>query len=121
MLCGLLVVKQPTVLDGFAFDPFSFQQDGLAAPEVDVGWGEIVDALVITPVVVIGDERIDLGFEVAGQIVVLEQDAVFKRLMPALDFSLRHRMIRRTTSVPHVVPFEPFSQVARDIARPVVR
>ena len=67
MLRGLSAVKQPTVLDGFAFDPFSFQQDGLAAPEVDVGWGEIVDALVITPVVVIGGERIDLGFEVAGQ------------------------------------------------------
>ena len=47
MLRGLFVVKQPTVLDGLAFDPFSFQQDGLTAPEVDVGRGEIVDALVI--------------------------------------------------------------------------
>ena len=44
MLRGLFVVKQPTVLDGLAFDPFSFQQDGLTAPEVDVGRGEIVDA-----------------------------------------------------------------------------
>jgi hypothetical protein len=68
MLCGLLVVKQPTGLDGFAFDPFSFQQDGLTASEVDVGWGKIVDALVIAPVVVVRDERIDLGFEVTGQI-----------------------------------------------------
>src|ERR1700730_13829411 len=48
MLRGLFVVKQPTVLDGLAFDPFSFQQDGLTAPEVDVGRGEIVDALVIS-------------------------------------------------------------------------
>jgi hypothetical protein len=32
MLRGLFVVKQPTVLDGLAFDPFSFQQDGLTAP-----------------------------------------------------------------------------------------
>jgi hypothetical protein len=30
-------VMQASVLDGFAFDPFSFQQDGLTAPEVDVG------------------------------------------------------------------------------------
>jgi hypothetical protein len=36
-------------------DPFSFQQDGLTAPEVDVGRGEIVDALVIAPVVVVRD------------------------------------------------------------------
>jgi len=28
---------QASVLDGFAFDPFSFQQDGLTAPEVDIG------------------------------------------------------------------------------------
>ena len=76
MLRGLFVVKQPTVLDGLAFDPFSFQQDGLTAPEVDVGRGEIVDALVIAPVVVVRDECIDLSFEIAGQIIVLEQDAV---------------------------------------------
>ena len=41
--------------------------------------------------------------------------------MPALDFPLRHRMIRRTTNVPHVLLFEPFSQIAGDIARAVVR
>jgi len=28
---------QAAVLDGVAFDPFSFHQDGLAAPEVDIG------------------------------------------------------------------------------------
>jgi hypothetical protein len=95
-------VLQSSVFDGLSFGPFALKQDGLAAPEVDVGWGEIVDALVITPVVVIGDERIDLGFEVAAQIVVLDQDAVLERLMPALDFPLRHRMIRRTASVLHV-------------------
>jgi hypothetical protein len=66
MLRGLFVVKQPTVLDGLTFDPFSFQQDGLTAPEVDVGRGEIVDALVIAPVVVVRDECIDLSFEIAG-------------------------------------------------------
>ena len=93
----------------------------MASPEVDIGRGEIIDALVIAPVVVVGDERVDLSFEIARQIIVLEQDAIFKRLMPALDFPLCHRMIRRTTSVPHVLPIEPFSQVVGDIARPVVR
>src|ERR1700730_7188358 len=92
MLRGLFVVKQPTVFDGLAFYSFSFQQVGLTAPEVDVGRGEIVDALLIAPVVVVRDECIDLSFEIAGQIIVLEQDAVLERLMPALDFPLRHRM-----------------------------
>ena len=121
MLRGLFVVKQPTVLDGLAFDPFSLQQDRLTAPEVDVGRGEIVDALVIAPVVVVRDECIDLSFEIAGQIIVLEQDAVLERLMPALDFPLRHRMIRRTTGMSHVLPLEPFGQVAGYVARAVVR
>jgi hypothetical protein len=77
MLCGLFVVKQPTVLDGFAFDPFSFQQDGLASPEVDVDRGEVIDALVMAPVVVVRNKGVDLSFEIARQIIVLEQDAVF--------------------------------------------
>ena len=42
---------QASFLDRVAFDPFSFQQDGLAAPEVDIGRGKIVDALVAAPVV----------------------------------------------------------------------
>ncbi len=58
----------------------------MASPEVDVGRGEIIDALVIAPVVVVRVERIDLSFEIARQIIVLEQDAVFKRLMPACAF-----------------------------------
>ena len=112
-------MKQGAVLDGFAFDPFSFDQDGLATPEVDVDRGETVDALVVAPVIVVRDECNDLSFEITGQIIVLEQNSVFERLMLALDFPLRHRMIRRATSVPQVLLFEPFSQVAGDIARAV--
>ena len=78
---------QATVGQGLSLDPFSLCQNGGATPEVDVSRGEIVDALVIAPVVVVRDECIDLSFEIAGQIIVLEQDAVLKRLMPA-RFSL---------------------------------
>ena len=31
------VLRECWCMDGFAFDPFSFQQDGLTASEVDVG------------------------------------------------------------------------------------
>jgi len=60
----------------------------VAAPELDVGGGEIAEALVIAPMIVVGDEGIDLGLEVAGQVVVLEQNAVLQRLVPALDLTL---------------------------------
>ena len=58
---------QASVGNRVSLDPLSFCQDTGAAPEVDVGWGEIVDALVVTAVVVVVDEGGDLGFEVAGR------------------------------------------------------
>ena len=39
MLGGLPSVLQAALCDGLAFDPFSLQQDCLAASEVDVGRG----------------------------------------------------------------------------------
>jgi len=59
-------VKQAPGFDGFPFDPFSLLQDGLAAPEVDVGRGQVLQALVIAPVVVVIDESVDLLPEIAG-------------------------------------------------------
>ena len=43
---------------------------------------------MVTPVIVMADEDLDRRFEVALQEVVLEQDAVLQRLMPALDLAL---------------------------------
>ena len=43
---------------------------------------------MIALVVVVLDEAIDVGFEVARQIIVLQQDAVLERLVPALDLAL---------------------------------
>jgi hypothetical protein len=67
MLCGLLPVQQAAIGNCLSFGPFSFDQNGLASPEVDVGGRQIADGFVISQVIVIGDEGLDLGFEVAGQ------------------------------------------------------
>ena len=67
---GIAMLQTP-VLDGLSFDPFPFQQDGLAAPEVDIGGREVIQALVIAPVVVMVDEGLDMRPEVPRQIVVL--------------------------------------------------
>ena len=120
MLCGLAAMVQASVLDGLSFDPFSFKQDGLAASEVDVGRGEIGDALVVSQVIVVGDEVADLGFEIARQIVVLEQDAVLERLVPALDLALGLGMQRRAADMIDAVVVEPFGQVAGNVARAIV-
>ena len=88
---------QAPQFDGPSLDPFSLQQDGLAAPEVDVGWGEIVEALVVAPMIVVVDEGGDLGFEITRQEVVLQQDAVLQRLVPALDLALGLRIPSRSS------------------------
>jgi len=120
MLCSDAAVVQASVLDGLAFDPFSFQEDGLAASEVDIGRRQIGDTLVVSQMVVVGDEVTDLGLEVAGQIVVLEQDAVLQRLMPALDLALGLGMEGSATDVPDAAILELFRQIAGDVRAPVV-
>ena len=110
---------QAAVLDCVAFDPFSFQQDGLPASEVDVGGRKVFQALVIALVIVVFDEPADAGVEITRQIVVLQQDAVLQRLMPAFDLALCLRMIGRATNMCHILLVEPFRQLAGDVAGPL--
>src|ERR1041384_1886865 len=120
MSCGLQPVLQAAVSNGLSLDPFSFGQDDWTASKVDVGRGEIVDALVVSAVVVVVDEGRDLGFEVAGEEVVFQQDAVFEGLVPTLDLALGHWMIGRTAEMFDVASTEPVGQVARDITGTVI-
>jgi len=92
----------------------------MAAPVIDVGGREIAQALVITLVVIVLDEGLDLSLEVARQVVVLQQDPVLEGLVPTLDLALGLGVIRSTMDMLHVSILEPFGQVARNIARAVV-
>ena len=109
MLSSLPLVQQAAIGNCLPFDPFPFDQNGLASPEVDVCRRQVADGLMIAQVVVFGDEGLDLGFEIARQIIVLEQDPVLERLMPALDFSLGHWMVRRATDMRHVLAIQAIS------------
>ena len=109
------VVLQATICDCLALDPFAFEEDGLGAPEVDVSRSEIVEALVIAGMVVVLDEGRDLAFEIAGQVVVLKQDAVLERLMPALDLALGLRMIGGAADVLHFLLIQPLREIRRDV------
>ena len=75
-------MKQAPRFDGLPFDPFSLLQDGLVAPEVDVGRREVLQALVVAPVVVMLDEGVDLVPQIAWQVVVFQQDAVLRSILP---------------------------------------
>ena len=44
---------QAALFEWVSFDPFPVQQDGLAAPEVDIGGCEIAEVLVVAAVIVV--------------------------------------------------------------------
>ena len=112
---------QAPMFDGLSLDPFTLFDDGWCPAEVGVGGRHVVQALVVTLVVVVLDECLDLGFEVAGQEVVLQQDAVFEGLVPAFDLALGLRVQRGTANMAHLPGLDVFRQFARDVAGAIVR
>ena len=42
-------MQLPPQLDGLAFDVLPLCENRWSAPELDNGWGEIAEALVVTP------------------------------------------------------------------------
>jgi hypothetical protein len=109
------LMLQATVCDCLSFDPFAFEEDGLRPSEVDVGRREIAQALVIAGMVVMSHEGGDLTFEIAGQVIVLEQDAVLERLMPALDLALGLRVIGGAADVLYFLPVQPRREILCDV------
>jgi hypothetical protein len=101
MLCGELAVLQVPMLEGLSLDPFTLFDDGSCPAEVGVGGLHVAQALVITLVIIVLDEGLDLRLEVAGQEVVFQQDAVFQGLVPALDLALGLRVYRGADPSPH--------------------
>ena len=114
------MMAQAAIHQGLALDAFPLGQDPFAASEVDVGGREVAEALMGSGMVVVFDEAGNRRLQLAGQVRVFEQDAVFECLMPTLDLALRLRMAWRMADVGHTPNAEPVSQVAGDVARPVV-
>ena len=77
----------------------------LAPSEVNVGSSEVINAFMITLVIVMIDEGADPGFQVIREEVVFQQDFVLQSLMPSINLTLGLRMIRRTTDMAHTLAF----------------
>ena len=54
------------LLNGLEFDALTLFEDGLAGPEVNVLWGQIVQALMTPPCVVVMNKFTDRSLEIAG-------------------------------------------------------
>ena len=81
-LNGFQLILQAMVCNGGAVDLLALSQDCLRSAEINVGRGEIVDALTIPFLVVIAYEGLDLSFQFTGQVEVMKQDPVLQCLMP---------------------------------------
>ena len=94
------------MFDCLSFDPFVLSDDGCSPSEVGVGRRHVVQAFMVALMIIVLDEGLDLDLEVAGQEVVLQQDAVFERLMPPLDLALRLRVEGRAADMAHPLSFD---------------
>ena len=109
--CDCLLMQAASLFDGFSFDLVPPFENGLTAPEVDVSRREVVQALVVSTVVVVLDEFRDALFELSWQVVVLQQDAVFHRAVISIDLDLRHRVVRSAVDMSDAVVLEPLAQL----------
>jgi hypothetical protein len=113
------MMQQASWRDGFRLDVFPPCQDPLGTTEVDIGRGQIVETLVVTPQVVVSDELGEALFELTWQVVVLEQDLVLHGAVVALDLALGHRVTRLAVGVRHSMHREPGTELGGEIGRPV--
>jgi len=59
-------VLQAPMFDGLSLDPFALFDDGICPAEVGVGRGDVVEALVVAPMIVVLDEGLDLALNRPG-------------------------------------------------------
>src|SRR5215472_6575614 len=118
--CDCLLMQAASLLDGFSFDLFPPFENGLAAPEVDVSRRQVVQALVVSTVVVVPDELLDVLFELSWQVVVVQQNPVFHRAMISLDLALRHRVVRPAADMSDAVVLKPLTKLARHVGWTVI-
>lgn len=119
--CGSIgLVVQAALFYGVSFN-FRVRAAWPASPEVDVDRGEIVEALVVSSMIVMLDEGRDLGFEVLLEEVVFQEDAVLQRMVPTFDLTLSLRMAGSAVHLIDLVFLQPFTEIGSDVTGAVVR
>src|SRR5207253_11019801 len=113
-------MQAASLLDGFSFDLFPPFENGPAAPEVDVSRRQVVQALVVSTVVVVADELLDALIELSWQVVVVQQDPVFHRAMICFDLALRLWLIRPVADMSDAVVLETLAKRARRVGWTVI-
>ena len=74
LLCGLFLLLQVALSDRLFLDLSPSSENGFIAAEVNVSRCDVAQALVVALVVIVIDEGLDLTFEIAGQVIVFQQN-----------------------------------------------
>ena len=120
ILSGELAVLQAPMFDGLLFSPFALIEDCWAPAEVGICRRHVAETFVVSAMIIVVDEGLDLSLKIAGQEVVLQQDAVLESLVPSFDLALGLGMHRGTADMAHAIGADPLGQFLGDIARTII-
>ena len=65
MLRGVSLIVQTTFRDGLLFDPFLFFQNSLTTTELNIGRRQVVQAFMLSLMILMMNELLDLFFKIA--------------------------------------------------------
>lgn len=74
---------------------------------------------MVTVIVVVIGECVDPPFQIAGQVVVFQQNPVLHGLVPTLDLALGPRTVRCSSNVVDALGVEMLGQIGSDAGRNV--
>lgn len=77
-------MKKVPVFDDLPIALFWLFQKGLDSAEVHFGRGEVMQSIMVAPMVMSFDKGVNLLSEIAWQVIVFQYDAVLESLIPAL-------------------------------------
>ena len=66
---------------------------------------------MVSVMIAVVDERLDLGLEVLREEIILQQNTVLQGLVPALDLALGLRVVGCAANMIHFLVTKPFSQI----------
>ena len=107
-------------LQGSSFDTFPPGQDGSLPAEKHIGGRDVLQRLMIPPVMVLLHEVGDRAFYRPRRVVVLEFHHVLQRAMVPFDLPLGHRMVGRAPRVWQPVRVQIRRELLGEVARAVV-
>ncbi len=114
-------IRRSPLLQRPLFHPLPLLHHCFCVPEIQICWREIVQRLVVTPLVVVLDERANGVFQLPREIMVFKAADVLQRAMVMLNLALGYGVVRFPSSMLQLVLVEKGRQLMRHVRRPIVR